>query len=95
LRLRITSQALIELDDILTTIASSSPRAAERVAARLQDVAERLLAFPKTGQPTSSTDLRRYVARPYPYAVFYLVADDEIVVIAYRHAARDPSSMPG
>ncbi len=29
-----------------------------------------------------------------PFVVFYEVAEDEIVVHAIRHAARDPSGMP-
>jgi toxin ParE1/3/4 len=32
---------------------------------------------------------------PCPYLVFYEVTQAEIIVHAVRHAARDPSSMPG
>jgi toxin ParE1/3/4 len=32
---------------------------------------------------------------PYPYLIFYKVAEDEIIIHAIRHTARDPSSMPG
>jgi toxin ParE1/3/4 len=33
---------------------------------------------------------------PYPYLIFYEVAEAEaeIVIVALRHAARDPSSRP-
>jgi toxin ParE1/3/4 len=32
---------------------------------------------------------------PYPYLVFYEATDAEIIIHAVRHAARDPSGMPG
>jgi plasmid stabilization system protein ParE len=32
---------------------------------------------------------------PYAYLVFYEARDTEIIIHAVRHAARDPSGMPG
>jgi toxin ParE1/3/4 len=32
---------------------------------------------------------------PYPYLVFYEITQTEIIIHAVRHAARDPSGMPG
>jgi toxin ParE1/3/4 len=32
---------------------------------------------------------------PYPYVVFYEITQSEIIIHAVRHAARDPSGMPG
>jgi len=32
---------------------------------------------------------------PYPYLIFYEATNDAIVIHAIRHAARDPSGMPG
>jgi toxin ParE1/3/4 len=32
---------------------------------------------------------------PYPYLVFYEISETEIIIHAVRHAARDPSGMPG
>jgi plasmid stabilization system protein ParE len=46
------------------------------------------------GARTSSKRLRRLIARPYPYLIFYEVSDDEIVIHGVRHSARRPSSMP-
>jgi toxin ParE1/3/4 len=34
-------------------------------------------------------------ALPYPYLIFYEATESEIIIHAVRHAARDPSSMPG
>jgi len=54
-----------------------------------------LLQHPLSGQRTSTPRLRRIVTTPYPYLIFYEPADDEIIIIGVRHAARDPASMPG
>jgi len=35
--------------------------------------------------------VRRMPVTPYPYLVFYEAGDDEIIVHAIRHGARDPS----
>nr|WP_313901838.1 hypothetical protein [Methylobacterium sp. J-030] len=32
---------------------------------------------------------------PYPYWLFYQIAEGAIVIITLRHAARDPHSMHG
>jgi toxin ParE1/3/4 len=47
------------------------------------------------GVPTHDPDIRRLTALPYPFLIFYEVADDEILIHAIRHAARNPSGMPG
>ncbi|WP_246685647.1 MULTISPECIES: type II toxin-antitoxin system RelE/ParE family toxin [unclassified Methylobacterium] len=53
-----------------------------------------LLLHPESGRGTRLSEPRRIAANPYPYGVFYEVSGDTIVVIAIRHAARDPDSMP-
>jgi toxin ParE1/3/4 len=53
-----------------------------------------LLQHPSAGQLTSKGRLRRMIASPYPYLIFYRVTEDEIVIHGVRHGARNPSSMP-
>ncbi len=36
--------------------------------------------------------MRRILARPY--LIFYVVTEDEVVVVGIRHGARDPATMP-
>ena len=31
----------------------------------------------------------------YPYLIFYEVTENEVIIHAIRHGARDPSSVPG
>ena len=50
---------------------------------------------PHIGVRTDDPVIRRLTTPPYPYLIFYEVADDAIIIHAVRHAARDPSEMPG
>jgi hypothetical protein len=46
-----------------------------------------------TGAETQDIETeRRHV---YSYLAFYKATESEIIIYAGRHAARDPSSMPG
>jgi plasmid stabilization system protein ParE len=47
------------------------------------------------GVRTDDPDIRRVTTSPYPYLVFYEATETEIIIHAVRHAARDPSGMPG
>jgi len=50
---------------------------------------------PQVGARTDDPSIRRMVVNPYPYLVFYEPTADMLIIHAIRHAARDPSSMPG
>jgi plasmid stabilization system protein ParE len=93
-RLRYTLSAAAELDETLTYIAKQSPQGARRVQKRIQAIVNLLLRHPSAGQLTSKKRLRRMVASPYPYLIFYRATEDEIVIFGLRHSARKPSSMP-
>jgi plasmid stabilization system protein ParE len=92
-KLRYTLRAAAELDDISTDIAERSPGAL-RVHARVQAIIRLLLRYSSAGQRTSKGRLRRIAASPYPYLIFYLATENEIVIHGVRHGARKPSSMP-
>jgi plasmid stabilization system protein ParE len=94
-RPRYTPRALAELDEILTFIKERSPQGAQHVQARIQSITNLLIEHPKSGQAASNPNLRRIAAAPYPYLIFYKVTKEEIVIIAVRHSARNPASMPG
>lgn len=95
LGLRFTAPALADLDSLLTYLAAHSPQAAARVGKRLREVIDLLTLHPHIGARTQDPTIRRAVARPYPYLIFYAVSDDAVVIHAVRHGARDPSTMPG
>ena len=95
MRLRYTLPALADLNSVLDYIAAHSPRGARRVHARIQSITELLLLHPGIGRRTDDPTIRRMVALPYPYLIFYEATETEIIIHAVRHAARDPSGMPG
>ena len=95
MRLRYTLPALADLRAILDYIAAHSPQGARRVQARIQALTDLLLQYPNIGTRTSDPAIRRMTTTPYPYLVFYEPTEIEIIIHAVRHAARDPSGMPG
>ncbi len=95
MRLRYTLPALADLGAILDHIAARSPQGARRVQARIKALTDLLSQHPYIGRLTNDPAIRRMTMTPYPYLVFYEVTESEIVIHAVRHAARDPSGMPG
>lgn len=95
MRLRYTLPALADLAAILDTIATHSPKGASNVYARIEAIANLLLSYPHSGTQTDDPTIRRINTSPYPYLMFYEVAENDIIIHAVRHGARDPSGMPG
>lgn len=95
MKLRYTLPALADLNSILHYIAAHSPQGARRVQTRLQAIIDLLLIHPHIGVRTDDPTIRRLTTTPYPYLIFYEAAETEIIIHAVRHAARDPSRMPG
>jgi toxin ParE1/3/4 len=93
-KLRYTIRAAAELDEVLNAIDEQSPQGARHVKARVQAVIDLLMQYPQSGRLTSKGRLRRVVAYPYPYLIFYRATDKEVVIHGVRHSARRPSSMP-
>jgi toxin ParE1/3/4 len=94
-KLRFTLPALADLNSILDYIAAHSPQGAKRVQGRIQNIIGLLLRHPDIGVRTEDPAIRRLSTPPYPYLVFYEIAQTEIIIHAVRHAARDPSGMLG
>jgi plasmid stabilization system protein ParE len=94
-KLRYTLPALADLNSILDYVAAHSPQGARHVQGRINGIIGLLLTHPDIGIRTDDPTIRRLSTPPYPYLVFYEVTGDEIIIHAIRHAARDPSGMPG
>jgi plasmid stabilization system protein ParE len=93
-KLRYTVRGAAELDEVLTYIEARSPEGARRVQTRIRVIINLLLRHPHAGQLTNKGHLRRIIASPYPYLIFYRATVDESVIHGVRHGARRPSSMP-
>jgi toxin ParE1/3/4 len=94
-KLRYSKQALRQIDKAIGYVAIQSPRGSAKIAARIAAVLAMLQVQPRTGLETRLPGVRRVFLTPYPYLIDYLVADDEITVLRFRHTSRNPSSIPG
>jgi plasmid stabilization system protein ParE len=94
LRLRYTLRAAVELADVLDYIAARSPQGARRVQERIRVMTSLLLQHPYAGTQTSRSRLRRVVAHPFPYLIFYEISGEDIIIHGVRHTARNPRTMP-
>lgn len=95
MKLRYTRPALADLSAILDYIAAHSPQGAKRVQKRVQAIVDLLSTYPHVGVRTDDPAIRRMTTLPHPYLIFYEITESEIIIHAVRHAARDPSGMPG
>jgi plasmid stabilization system protein ParE len=88
-RVRFVAPAYAQLAEILLDLATKNPRAANRLAVRVDDVVERLSKYPDAFQSVEARpDIRRVPLTPYPYMMFYRVLADEVEVVAVKHGAR-------
>jgi len=94
-KVRFTIPALDDLEEIAGYLASRSPQGARKVLSRMRALAGLLPEHPRMGTRTDDPSIRRLVVTPYPYLIFYEIGAEEIIIHAVRHAAREPSSMPG
>jgi toxin ParE1/3/4 len=93
-KVRFTPEALTEFRDVLEYIEGHSRQGAINVNARIQRVLSNLAGHPFAGTLTSLAGMRRMAVTPYPYLIFYMIEDQEIIVVGIRHSARDPATMP-
>jgi toxin ParE1/3/4 len=78
------------MSDILDYLEARSPQGAESVKRRLKAAIDLLADHPESGRATNKADLRRLLANPYPYVIFYRTDTTGIVIHGVRHTARRP-----
>lgn len=92
-RIRLTQQALDDLEKIHSYIVQDSPQSANRMIAQILDAIDALEFFPHRTVVEHQTTQLKYPVRSLPvkpYVNYFRVIDDErIVVIRHiRHGAR-------
>jgi plasmid stabilization system protein ParE len=86
--------ALADVEEIIDYVGQRSPASARRIGARIDSLAELLTRQPEAGAVTDEPSIRRLVTTPYPYLIFYELLEHEVRIMAVRHGARDPRTMP-
>ncbi|SMH50631.1 type II toxin-antitoxin system RelE/ParE family toxin [Mesorhizobium australicum] len=94
MKVRIAPRASREIDAILDYLAVESPSAEVGFATRLDEVLMTIASYPLAGRATNRRHTRLMNTEPYPYLVYYRALRAEIEIVAIRHGARDPRSMP-
>ena len=90
MKVRFTRRAFGQMNAVLDYIGERSPQGGQNVKRRLQAAIDLLAEHPHSGVLTGKRDLRRIMASPYRYLIFYRATPDEIVIHGVRHAARRP-----
>lgn len=70
-------------------IAADNPKAAAKVAERLESVVERLATHPPMGRPGRRPGTRELVVSGVPYVVIYRVGESEIEILRIYHTSRN------
>ena len=91
MRLRVTRRAATQIERALDYIEADSPQGANHVRERIQALFDLLTQHPYAGQATDLPGVRRLTLSPYPYLIFYRVADSEVIIQRMRHTSRRPS----
>ncbi len=86
MKLRYARGALSDLDEIFSYIARDNPRAAARVATRIEQVAALIAEQPYIGTVTHKSSFRHFPVGNY--LIVYEVGADEVIIQYVRHGAR-------
>ncbi|MDQ0474161.1 type II toxin-antitoxin system RelE/ParE family toxin [Labrys wisconsinensis] len=94
MRLRYTTPAARDLDQLLDYLYQRSEQGARSVRASIEATLSVLVQYPLAGRLTNRPIIRRIAVSSYPYVIFYRASKDEIIIHAVRHAARRPAFLP-
>lgn len=81
-----TDEAIGHLEAIVAYISAFNPAAAERLGAKLIEVADSLAEFSERGREVG--DGRREMTTVWPYVLRYRVEADRVIILRIRHGAR-------
>ena len=89
MKVRYTDEALRDLDDILTFIASNYPAILAPFEQRLRAIERRVGEWPKSAEEVEQRPGVHVVPFiRYPYRLFYQVTDGVVEILHIHHAAR-------
>ena len=82
-----TEDAVANLDAIADYISAFNPAAAQRLVARLIEVADSLAEFSERGRDVGEGRREMTVVRPY--VLRYRVEAERVIILRIRHGARE------
>ncbi len=94
MKIKLLSPADIELNEAIKFYDHQLPGLGFRFFQEISDAVDRINlmpdAWPKIGERT-----RRCIIKSFPYAIFYIAEEDEILITAVAHLHRDPDHYDG
>ena len=87
---RFVDACLAEIDETVRWYAEQSPELPEHILAELQYAVEKLAPFPEAYHMVVAPYRRVRLSR-FPYALFFRVDPDEIVIVGFFHQHSDPA----
>lgn len=91
--IRYNRRAIRDLVAIADYIRERSPAAAERVRERIERLINGLADYPYQGSQTDEAGIRRLVATPFPYLIFYRIKVETVIILHIRHGRRRPERL--
>lgn len=88
MRVRLTSPAYGDLEDIASFFQENSPTAGAAIAAELEHLFSLLGSRPNLGRATDRPPVRRLTSSRYPYIIYYQVTADTVEILSVFHTAR-------
>jgi toxin ParE1/3/4 len=94
MKLGYAPRALRDLEGIATYLGQRSPSGAGNVLSAIKSSIDALTIFPELAPVVDGSNHRRLPVLRYPYAIFYRIAGDELLILHIRHTSRR-SIVPG
>ena len=92
MRLRWTSIAANDLEDIYDYLSERHPSFTKSTIQLLCDAVRSLRRFPDRGRPGEAPGTRELILSPLPYIIVYRVTPEIVEVIRIFHGAQDRSA---
>ena len=89
MKLKLLTAAKSDVADAIAYYNSEEPGLGSQFAAEVRKTIERILQFPNAWTSLSKR-VRRCQVNRFPYAVFYSLQNDIVIVIAVLHNHREP-----
>jgi toxin ParE1/3/4 len=92
MRVRFSSEAFADREQIFEYLHARSPDGARNVLASIRAAVAQLADQPYSGYQTDDPDVRVKFVIQYPYKIFYRVREEVVEIAHIRHTSRRPWS---
>jgi plasmid stabilization system protein ParE len=91
---RVTPAAEWDIAEAFSWYENAQPGLGHRFLGAIRDATDLIVTNPELFAPVYQ-DMRRVLLRVFPYALFYVIEDDEVVVLGCFHGRRHPRTWKG